>query len=170
MSKHTKQLIDNSYQLSNYIGCNCCHLTNYQIDIPEDIKVEDNKLTNAFQLTALECGRRLPQIGDVYNHFKGMKIYIVDLAYHTETNEPLVVYKHENTTWARPLKMFLSKVDKEKYPDVKQYYRLERELPLNIKDTIEFKELVFDLIYNVDKFGNMKLSEVEEYVLRHYYL
>ena len=102
--------------------------------------------------------------------FDGVLSCMLSIFKRTETKEPLVIYKHENTSWARPLSMFLSKVDKEKYPDVKQYYRLERELPLNIKDTIEFKEIVFDLIYNVDKFGNMSMEDVEDYVLKHYYL
>ena len=174
MGKHIKSLIKSNSEIStNYrYSVQCINkvepysIDTYLISIKEDMPV----MVDEFHKIALECGRRLPQIGDVYIHFKGMKIYIVDLAYHTETKEPLVIYKHGDISWARPLSMFLSKVDKEKYPDVKQYYRLERELPLNVKDTIEFKEIVFDLIYNVDKFGNMSMEDVEDYVLKHYYL
>lgn len=116
-----------------------------------------------------KCKRRLPQVGDVYTHFKGMAVYIVALAFDTETLEPKVVYKHEDTTWVRPLEMFLSKVDRNKYPDVKQYYRFERELPWNIKDTSEFKGLVEDLSYS-EIFENSDYDEISYYVLKHYYL
>ena len=51
----------------------------------------------------------------------------MDLATHTETGEYLVIYRSLDTgkIWARPLEMFTSKVDKEKYPDSKQEYRFE---------------------------------------------
>lgn len=72
---------------------------------------------------------RCSMIGCRYRHFKG-SIYIVDsIAVHSETAEPLVIYyeEHEsNRMWARPLSMFLSPVDKKKYPDATQEMRFEK--------------------------------------------
>ena len=66
--------------------------------------------------------------GEKYRHFKGAIVEVLELAKDSETLEEMVVYKHEGTNeiWVRPLSMFLSKVDKEKYPDVKQEYRFEK--------------------------------------------
>lgn len=68
-------------------------------------------------------------VGFRYRHFKG-RIYIAsDIAVHSETEEPMVVYKtfeQPNLVWCRPLSMFLSEVDHEKYPDIKQVMRFER--------------------------------------------
>lgn len=67
-----------------------------------------------------------PKVGEKYRHFKGMEITIIAIAKNTENLEEMVVYEHNNEIWVRPMEMFLSKVDKEKYPDVQQEYRFER--------------------------------------------
>lgn len=63
--------------------------------------------------------------GQIYRHFKGDLMQIICVCKHTETEEELVVYKHNGKFWARPKEMFLSKVDKNKYPECKQVYRFE---------------------------------------------
>lgn len=63
--------------------------------------------------------------GQIYKHFKGDLVKVLMLATDSETLEELVVYEHKDKIWARPLKMFISKVDKDKYPECKQVYRFE---------------------------------------------
>lgn len=58
---------------------------------------------------------------------------IIGTAKHTETGEICMIYRplYETTCIvgvdfaSRPLEMFTSLVDKEKYPDIKQVYRFE---------------------------------------------
>ena len=63
--------------------------------------------------------------GQRYRHFKGNIIEVLEVAKHTETLEDMVVYRHDNTIWVRPYKMFIEPVDKEKYPNVTQEFRFE---------------------------------------------
>ena len=68
------------------------------------------------------------QINRVYKHFKGDYYLVVDVANDSETKEKYVVYRRlydDCSLWIRPLGMFLSEVDHDKYPDVKQKYRFE---------------------------------------------
>ena len=68
------------------------------------------------------------QIGRVYRHFKGDYYLAEGLAHDSETGEPMVIYRKlygDGGLWVRPLAMFLSRVDKEKYPDAGQEYRFE---------------------------------------------
>ena len=70
------------------------------------------------------------EIGGIYRHFKGNLYRAIDVAKHSETGESYVVYRQmygDESLWIRPLDMFLEKVDKEKYPDVEQEYRFERQ-------------------------------------------
>lgn len=82
--------------------------------------------------------------GQIVKHFKRETVSdpqsndylyeIVGEAKHTETGERLMIYRAlygERELYARPLKMFCSLVDKEKYPDIKQKYRFEDNFSLS---------------------------------------
>ena len=63
--------------------------------------------------------------GQIYRHFKGDLVKVLTVALDSETLEELVIYEHKDKIWARSLKMFISKVDKQKYPNIDQKYRFE---------------------------------------------
>ena len=70
----------------------------------------------------------------IYKHFKGDYYLVEDVATHSETREKYVVYRRlygKNELIIRPLEMFLTKVDRTKYPNVEQEYRFELQ---DIKD------------------------------------
>lgn len=76
----------------------------------------------------------------VVKHFKGNQYIVLGVAKHTELNTDLVIYRSldgERKLYARPLDMFMSDVDKEKYPDVQQKERFEYVAPL--KDILAAK-------------------------------
>ena len=72
--------------------------------------------------------RELPRPDEIWRHFKNKLYKIVAIAQHTESDEQLVVYQAmygDEGIYARPLDMFMSEVDWDKYPDVEQQYRFE---------------------------------------------
>lgn len=82
----------------------------------------------------------------IYKHFKGKYYKVLFTALHTETNEEFIIYQAmygNQEIFARPVSMFLSKVDKEKYPNSKQEYRFEKISP-NVK--------IIDVYNIIDKY------------------
>ena len=77
-------------------------------------------------------------VGDIVRHFKrewvsadtSEYLYkVLAFAQHTETGERLVIYQALYAPFkvcARPYAMFMSGVDREKYPDIRQKYRFEK--------------------------------------------
>ena len=67
-------------------------------------------------------------IKGIYRHFKGKYYLVEDVALDSETLEEMVVYRQlygERRLFVRNKEMFLSLVDKEKYPNITQKYRFE---------------------------------------------
>ena len=89
------------------------------------------------------------KIGDIVKHFKRETVSeeelkdnpnkylyeIVGTAKHTESGEELMIYKplydvdciKGSDYAARPREMFMSEVDHDKYPEIRQKYRFERK-------------------------------------------
>lgn len=65
--------------------------------------------------------------GQVYRHFKGQTVKVLHISQDAEApGQFYVVYECEDgSVWSRPYGMFVSEVDHDKYPDVKQKYRFE---------------------------------------------
>ena len=78
--------------------------------------------------------RAIPKPGEIWHHFKNKDYKILVVGHHSETCEKMVVYRLYLPTTnvddiepcIRPLEMFMSEVDHEKYPGVEQAYRFER--------------------------------------------
>lgn len=86
---------------------------------------------------------RVLQIGGLYEHFKGGIYQVFDEAKHSETGETLVIYisHKDGHLYARPKDIFLSEVDRNKYPDSKQKYCFEY---------IEKQEITFATLKYID--------------------
>ena len=99
---------------------------------PEINETEESENRNA------DTPKRDIQVGDIVQHFKrewvspetSEYLYkVLAVAYHTENGEKLVIYQALYAPFkicARPYDMFMSEVDREKYPDIRQKYRFEK--------------------------------------------
>jgi hypothetical protein len=84
--------------------------------------------------------RENPRPQEIYRHFKGNIYQIVTLAHDSETLGWVVVYQQlyaPYEVYVRPLDMFMSRVDSEKYPDAKQAYRFEKIEPNQAFNTVD---------------------------------
>lgn len=81
------------------------------------------------------------KIKGIYKHFKGDYYLVEDVAIHSETKEKYVLYRplygDINMLYIRPYDMFLSEVDREKYPNVKQQYRFQLQEISSVKDAFK---------------------------------
>ncbi len=76
-------------------------------------------------------------IHGIYRYFKGDYYLVEDIAFDSETNKEMVVYRKlydDCSLWVRPVEMFLSEVDHNKYPNVEQKYRFELVDVKSVKD------------------------------------
>lgn len=87
------------------------------------------------------------KIGKVYRHFKGNYYFVEDIAYDSETQERMVVYKplydreDGRSLWLRPEKMFLEQIPER--PDNITGQKSRFEL-VNDFDTQKRKEEIYD--------------------------
>lgn len=101
--------------------------------------------------------------GDVVRHFKRKSkdvgnleyCYIIlnDCVQHTETGELFVCYMAcygEHKIFVRPRDMFYSEVDREKYPRVKQQYRLEKVIDKELERNCKLSVIDFTGKFLVD--------------------
>ena len=80
----------------------------------------------------IPCGR--------YRHFKGNEYEVIGIARHSETEEPMVVYRAlygEGGLWVRPAEMWNEQVNR----DGKTYHRFYR---LDRIERVEKHERLFD--------------------------
>lgn len=98
-------------------------------------------------------------VGFRFRHFKGNIYLVTDIAVHTETDEPMVIYKDENDSskvWCRSLEMFTSEVDHDKYPDAKQKMRFEK-INENLNQTSDENTVVRQSLERLYKESDRKI-------------
>lgn len=112
--------------------------------------------------------RQTPVAGQIYKHFKGNLYKVLAVAVHTESEEKLVVYQsveNPDRVFARPLEMFMSDIDRFRYPLIRAKYRFtlvsEPEVENNGEETKE-EEAKEETLNEDTKGEDVKDEETEE--------
>ena len=112
--------------------------------------------------------RQTPVAGQIYKHFKGNLYKVLAVAVHTESEEKLVVYQsvdNPDRVFARPLEMFMSDIDRFRYPLIRAKYRFtlvsEPEEETNGEETKE-EETKEETLNEDTKGEDVKDEETEE--------
>ena len=104
-----------------------------ELNTEPEIEEDDAEETNRSEAPEHDI-----HVGDIVQHFKrewvsadtSEYLYkVLAVAHHTENGEKLMIYQALYAPFkicARPYDMFMSEVDREKYPDIKQKYRFEK--------------------------------------------
>ena len=72
------------------------------------------------------------KVKGIYKHFKGDYYIVEDIAFNSETEEKMVIYRAlygDNLLWVRPYNMFLEEVNRNG-----QKYRFELQDIKSVKD------------------------------------
>ena len=112
--------------------------------------------------------RQTPVAGQIYKHFKGNLYKVLAVAVHTESEEKLVVYQsveNPDRVFARPLEMFMSDIDRFRYPLIRAKYRFtlvsEPEVENDGEETKE-EETIKETPNEDTKGEDVKDEETEE--------
>lgn len=112
----------------------------------------------------MEIKREEPKEYEIYRHFKGSFYQIVAVAVHTETKEKMVVYralKNSMHVFVRPLAMFMSEVDREKYPNVSAKFRFTKIENEEVNITLG-KEIDDNITSEINRNETVDITQTKE--------
>lgn len=119
---------DGGTAFTDYV-CTTCSIVMHRDDVTDYSEGDLFKAAVAYEEELMDNVRKSQlKRHQLYRHFKGDSYIVEDIALDTITDCEVVVYRAlygEKRLFTRPIDDFLSKVNKEKYPDTSQTYKFE---------------------------------------------